>query len=200
MTWLVTLDLVVLAVLVFGLASVGPLLRWRIGAFERKLAYDGSYLRAILDASTAAMLRLSAFQLFSGQRKGLPREAFYAARITATMAEDCGPCTQLVVTMAEREGMAPATLRAVVARDAVAAGPEASLAMRFVEAVMARDLPGADALRSEVLSRWGDEALVSLAYSIATSRVYPTLKYSLGFGRACSRVKVAGVEQAVVRA
>ena len=200
MTWLVTLDLAALVVMVLAIATVAPLLRWRIGAFERDFAYDGSYLRMVLDASTKAMLRLGAFQVFAAQRASLPRDAFYAARIAATMAEDCGPCTQLVVTMAERERVDPGTLRAILTGDLASTSPDAALAVRFVEAVMARDLTRADALRSEVVSKWGEEALVSLAFSIATSRVYPTLKYSLGFGRACSRVQVAGVEQAVVRA
>jgi hypothetical protein len=200
MTWLVTADFLALGVMVFLIAALPSLLRWRVAAFERTYGYDAGYIRSILDASTRAMLRLSAFQIFAAQRRGLPRDAFYAARIAGTMAEDCGPCTQLVVTMAEREHVAPATLRAIVARDLDAASPEAALAVRFVEAVIARDLLRADALRSEVVSKWGDEAVVSLAFAIATSRVYPTLKYSLGFGRACSRVQVAGVEQAVVRA
>jgi hypothetical protein len=199
MTWFVTLDFISLALMVFAIAGLGPLLRWRVGAFEREFAYDASYIRAILDASTKAMLRLSAFQIFAGQRKALPRDAFYAARIASTMAEDCGPCTQLVVTMAERERVDPATLRAIVARDLSSASPDASLAVRFVEAVLARDLLRADALRSEVVSKWGDEALVTLAFAMATSRVYPTLKYALGYGRACSKVQVAGVDQVVAR-
>jgi hypothetical protein len=33
------------------------------------------------------------------------------------MAEDCGPCTQLVIDMAQRKGVNPDILRAIVARD-----------------------------------------------------------------------------------
>ena len=32
--------------------------------------------------------------------------------------------------------------------------------------------------------------LISLGFTISASRVYPTLKYVLGFGRACSRVQI----------
>ena len=34
--------------------------------------------------------------------KDVSRDAYYAAKLVGTMTEDCGPCTQLVATMAER--------------------------------------------------------------------------------------------------
>jgi hypothetical protein len=39
------------------------------------------------------------------------------AKIVAAVTEDCGPCTQLAVTMAERDGLSAETLRAIVAED-----------------------------------------------------------------------------------
>jgi hypothetical protein len=199
MTWLILIDLAVIAALVLAVVLTSPLLRRQIRAFGRRFDYDTSYLLQIEEASTPAMLRMVAFQAFAAQRQDLPRDAFYAARIAATMAEDCGPCTQLVTTMAEREGVPPEVLRAILQRDLAHMGESASLAFRFVDAVVARDLVRADASRGEILAKWGPRALVSLAYSIATSRVYPTLKYALGHGRACSRVRVGGLESAVVR-
>ena len=34
--------------------------------------------------------------------KGIPAAPLYAAKLVGTLAEDCGPCTQLVVSLAER--------------------------------------------------------------------------------------------------
>jgi hypothetical protein len=34
--------------------------------------------------------------------------------------------------------------------------------------------------------------LISLAFALACSRVYPTVKYALGHGKACTRLTVAG--------
>jgi hypothetical protein len=34
--------------------------------------------------------------------------------------------------------------------------------------------------------------LVSLAFAITASRIYPTVKYALGHGKACMRVVVGG--------
>jgi hypothetical protein len=55
-----------------------------------------------------------------------------------------------------------------------------------------RGLVAADELRDEIVQRWGKRALVSLAFAITASRLYPTLKYALGHGRACQRIVVAG--------
>jgi hypothetical protein len=80
------------------------------------------------------------------------------------MAEDCGPCSQLAVTMAERQGVAPAVIKAIVAGDEHAMTPDAALAYRFAQAVLRHD-PGADALREQIVARWGRRALVSLAWA-----------------------------------
>jgi hypothetical protein len=50
----------------------------------------------------------------------------------------------------------------------------------------------ADPLRDEIVRRWGEKALVAVALTITTARMYPTLKYALGFGKTCSKVTVAG--------
>jgi hypothetical protein len=42
------------------------------------------------------------------------------------------------------------------------------------------------------VKRWGRRAVVSLAFAITAARVYPTVKYALGHGKACTRVVVGG--------
>lgn len=170
------------------------LVNLRLKAFEREFDYNMDYVRDILAATTRGFLAFSKALSLAKYREGVPRDAMYAASITATLAEDCGPCTQLVVTMAEREGVSPATLRAVLLGDAQGMSPDALLGSRFAQAVLARDLREADRLRAEVVRKWGRKALVSLALTIASSRIFPTVKYGLGYGRACSRVRVAGTD------
>ena len=34
--------------------------------------------------------------------------------------------------------------------------------------------------------------MVSLAFAIVASRIYPTVKYAMGHGRACTRIVVGG--------
>jgi len=170
---------------------LGWLMKRRLDAFERDTGYDVSYLREMLAADANAVMTLFKVQGMARYRKDVPAEAWYAAGLVGSLAEDCGPCTQLGVTMAEREGVAPDTLRAIVAGDLRAMPDDVVLAYRFAKASLAHDL-AADELRDEIVKRWGERGLISLAFALAASRVYPTMKYALGHGKACARLTVGG--------
>jgi alkylhydroperoxidase family enzyme len=124
-------------------------------------------------------------------RRDVPVEAWVAAAITAVRSEDCGPCTQLGTAMAERQGVRPEILRAILKDDIGAMPDDVALAWRFTKAVLAHD-PAADDYRAVILERWGPRAVVSLAFAITTARIYPTVKYAMGHGKACTRVVVGG--------
>lgn len=144
------------------------------------------------------MLTFGKVQGLSKYRKDVPLAAWCAAGLVAVMAEDCGPCTQLGIDMAEREGVDPAILRAVVARDYTAMPYEVALAVRFAEATL-RHAPQADDLREEVVRQFAKRGLISLAFAIVAARTYPTLKYALGHGRACMRLTIGGEARPVLR-
>jgi hypothetical protein len=167
------------------------ILRRVIGKFEREWDYDASYMRDIIDASPRAAWLLSRVTALGQFRRDLPDQAWYAAGVTAVRHEDCGPCTQLAVTMAERAGISPSVLRAVLADDPDAMPPDVALVWRFTRATLAHDT-AADEYREAILKRWGRRALISLAYAITAARIYPTIKYALGYGKACTRVVVGG--------
>jgi len=169
------------------------LIRGRLEAFEREHDYDMGYAREILDISPAALLKFNSVAAMARFRRDVPLEAWYAAKLVGTLAEDCGPCTQLVARLAEGEGVAPATIRAVLRGQQEAMPTDAALGYRFARAALRHELE-ADVLRAEVVRRWGRRALVSLAYALTTARMFPTLKYAMGHGHACVRVKVGGEE------
>jgi hypothetical protein len=109
------------------------LLRRRIAAFRRTWGYDTSYMEEILATSLLAATRFAAVQRLAHHREDLPAEAGFAAGLVTLMAEDCGPCVQLVVKIAEAAGTDPAVLHAILAR--VARLPaDARLSFRFAEA------------------------------------------------------------------
>ncbi len=92
--------------------------RNRINAFERKWGYDCGFLREILaKAGIGALLPFNALEKVSAYRRDVPAAVYYAAKVTAAVAADCGPCAQLAISMAEAAGVDGATLRAVVAGD-----------------------------------------------------------------------------------
>jgi hypothetical protein len=173
-------------------------LRRRIAAFECTWNYDARYIREMIDADARAVMVFGKVQGLSRYRKGLPLAAYCAAGLIAVMAEDCGPCTQLGIDMAQREGVDPAILRAIVARDYAAMPEDVVLAVRFTEATL-RHAREADELREEILRRWGKRGLISLAFSMLSARMYPTLKYALGHGRACTRLVIGGEARPVRR-
>jgi hypothetical protein len=100
--------------------------------------------------------------------------------------------------MAERQGVRPEILRAILKDDVAAMSDDAALAWRFTKAVLAHDV-AADDYRAVILERWGPRAVVSLAFAITTARIYPTVKYAMGHGKACTRVVVGGVPVAIDR-
>ena len=164
--------------------------RW-IDKFERTWSYDASYLRDVLDADPRALLAFSKVKGIGTYHKDIPLAVYCAAGIVGAMSADCGPCTQLGIDMALRAGVDPAILRAVVARDLQGMPEDVALAVRFAETSLCH-APEADELREEVVRRFGKRGLVSLAFALTASRLYPTLKYAMGHGRACVRVTIGG--------
>jgi hypothetical protein len=164
-------------------------LRRAIGKFEREWNYDATYVRDMIDASPRAAWLFARATAIGQFRRDVPIDAWCAAGITAVRHEDCGPCTQLGVQMAERAGVRPDVLRAVLADNLEAMPPDVALAWRFTRAMLAHDA-AADDYREVIVERWGRRALVSLAFAITAARIYPTVKYALGHGKACMRVVV----------
>ena len=167
-----------------------------IGRFERTWKYDASYMRDIIDASPRAAWMFSRAAALGQFRRNVPLEPWFAAGITAVRHEDCGPCTQLGVAMAERQGVHPEVIRAVLTDHPEAMPPDVALVWRFTRATLAHDA-AADEYRDEIVKRWGRLGLVSLAFAITAGRIYPTVKYALGHGKACTRIVVGGAPVAM---
>jgi len=176
------------------------MMRWAlhkaIGKFERDWNYDAGYIHEMIDASPRAAWLFSRVTALGRFRRDIPVEAWSAAGITAVRHEDCGPCTQLAVTMAERAGVSAAVLRALLSDNPEAMPADVALVWKFTRATLAHD-PAADEYREAIVKRWGRRALVSLAFAITTARMYPTVKYALGHGKACMRVVVNGTPVAL---
>ncbi|MCB9540107.1 MAG: hypothetical protein H6704_28175 [Myxococcales bacterium] len=171
------------------------LIRRKIDAFEDRYRYDASYLRTLLAADPRAVMAMGRVSALDDYRRDIPPAPWFAARVTASMVADCGPCTQLAVDMAREAGVDDGVLRAVVASDDDALPDDVALAARFARAVLARSAE-LDDLRTEVVGRWGDRGLASLAFGVAVAAVYPTVKAALGHAQACMRVRVGEVDVA----
>lgn len=174
------------------------LLRRVTESFERKWSYDASYLKEIVDISPRAAWLFSRAATIGSYRRDVPPAAWFAAGITAVRAEDCGPCTQLTVAMAEKQGVPSGVLRAVLTDDVASMPDDVALAWRFTRATLAHDA-AADRYRDEIVDRWGRRAVITLAFAITAARIYPTVKYATGHGHICSRIVVGGTPVVIDR-
>lgn len=174
------------------LASVYKSLARRFG---RRYQYDTGYLADVIDASPAAFIKLSLTRGMTRRPGWMPAEPYFAVMLRAVLFEDCGPCTQLVVNFGVEAGVAPERIRAIVARDLDVLPPDTAAAVRFADAVLARD-PHAGEARAAVRHRWGERGLIAFGLAMCGARVFPAFKYAIGHGEACQRVTVGDVSLA----
>jgi hypothetical protein len=171
------------------------MLKWfmkrKLKTFGEAFDYDTGYAQELVDVDTGAGFAMARLSAVSAYRADAPAAAWAAAKLVATMSEDCGPCVQLGVRMSEQAGVSRSDLRAIIAGDVARMSPEASLGYRFAKAVIARSAD-LDQLREEVVRRWGRRALAAIAIGIVTTRTFPALKYALGHGQSCQSVEIGG--------
>ena len=168
----------------------------QIAQFERRFGYDGEYLHDMADTSLDAIARFSMLDVIGTYREDLPLDAWYAAKLIGTISEDCGPCTQLLIRMAERDGVGSATLRAIVTNKVTALDPGTALIVRSARATLARE-DKAREYQEEIAQRWGRRGLLSFALALSSSRLFPQLKYALGHGQACTKIQLSDREMVV---
>jgi hypothetical protein len=166
-------------------------IRRKLTAFERDCGYDAAYMHHVLDTDLDAFMRFGKVSSISRYRKHVPADLYTAVGLTGSLHADCGPCTQLGVTMALRAGVPGATIARIVRGNEDEMTEPTRLGVRFARAVLAHD-PAADEYRAEIRRRHGERAVITLGLALVASQMYPTFKYALGYGHACSRVDVEG--------
>lgn len=167
------------------------LIGFLLGRAEREFRVDGSmdYMRMIARHSTPGFAKFSLFLPLSAHRSAVPVEVWFAARLAATRAQDCGTCVQMVVNDALNRRVSPALARELAAGRLDAVPAEVADAYAFGRAVAEQDA-GADELRERIRARHGERGLVDLSIAIASAQVFPITKRALGMAQSCSLVPV----------
>lgn len=163
----------------------------QIAGFEKAWSYDASYMRDLLRAGPAVLEKFQGMMSIVDMTAA-PAEVLFVAQTLGVLDGDCEPCVQLGVDIGIAHGLEPAFVRAVLTGDQAALNDDARLAYRFALASLARDAAGLEPHRREIVARWGEKGLTAVALSIMVGRMYPTLKYPLGYGHPCVSVTVAG--------
>jgi alkylhydroperoxidase family enzyme len=168
---------------------IRKLIARRLEAEERRAGVPLDYIRFILRTSFASFIKYALFIPMSRHRRKLPADAFHVARLVATRSEDCGTCVQIVVNLARQDGLPPALIQAVLAGGTEAMPDDLADVYRFTLAVLQASYDEGE-LRERLRTRYGEEALIELAFAIATVRVFPITKRALGYAVSCSKVEL----------
>lgn len=163
----------------------------QIGGFEKAWNYNAAYMRDLLAAGPEVLRKFQGMMSIVDVHAA-PKEAIFVAQTMGVLDGDCEPCVQLGIDMALAGGLDPTLVRAVLTGNEASMSEDARLAFRFARASLARDVAGLEPHRREILTRWGQKGLTAVALSITVGRMYPTLKYPLGYGHPCVSVTVAG--------
>ncbi len=172
--------------------------RRALRTMSKRYAYDTSYLEMMLSQSPSAFFKFAPVMMAARHREVVPLEASFAAKLVGALAEDCGPCTQLVVDMALEAGMARELIEAVLRRDPRAMNSDTVLGFRFSDA-LARRSGDEDENRDAVRARWGEKGVIDLTLALQMGRMFPMVKAGLGYARECRRVSVGGHEVDVIK-
>ena len=167
-------------------------------ATSNRYGYDTSYLEMMLNASPSAFFKFARLAKAARHREAVPVDASFAAKIVGALAEDCGPCTQLVVDMALEAGMPRDQIEAVLRHDPRAMNDATVLAFRFANAVV-RHSADDDAHRDAVRVQWGQKGVIDLTLALQMGRMFPMVKAGLGYAKECRRVIVDGHNVDVVK-
>lgn len=165
------------------------LIRRKLSGEEKRLGESMDYLRHIVNVSPMVFLRFASILPFANSRRTLPKEVWYVAQIVSLKREDCGPCLQITVNLAQRDRVDSDLIRAVLDGDVGRLAGELVDVYRFAQTIVNSDVDPND-LREKIRDRYGERGLIELAYAIAGSRIPPTVKRALGFAKTCKEVDV----------
>jgi hypothetical protein len=155
---------------------------------ERQLGESLDYVRYILRTSRRLFFKFAKVFSMVNCRRSLPLEAGHVAGLVAARDEDCGTCVQIGLNIAHHEGVPDEIMQAALDGCPDRLSRELADVYHFVEAVVSAS--GAEApFRERIVKRWGDEALVEMSLVIASSRVFPIVKRTLGYAKSCSVVR-----------
>ncbi len=169
--------------------AIKRLLHRVIRKFEAAMGVGAEHMHFIVDTSVRAFLGVMLFRKMSTHREALGSDATHLARIVAVQHSDCGSCVQGNVNMALQAGMRPAWITAALERTPERLPPELREIYEFTNHILDKTY-GEDELRASIRRRYGDRALIDLAYAIASAQVFPVIKQALGYAKSCSKVHV----------
>lgn len=171
------------------IAPAGLPKRMFLSIVDRLTPDESQYVHEIAAAPGRPLEKFMHFMPASNHRYIASEELVAAARIGASLVEDCGPCAMTSAQISLREGVSKAIVNAALAGGSDLPEDE-KLAFDFGEAIASQSIE-ADQYGDAIEQRYDRTVRLELAMVAATSRVYPAMKRGLGLTTACSAMKLA---------
>jgi alkylhydroperoxidase family enzyme len=162
--------------------------RKEIDEFEARYRYDSTYLRELLEHSPEGYAKFDNFMPLAGHREKLDPTAYWVAKLAAMQVEDCGDCLQLNVRMALENKVSKQVIESVL-KGGKGLPEDLHDLYQFAVNVAAHNSTEIG-LAERIETRFDKGALLELALCIATAKVFPTIKRTLGYTRSCSLVEI----------
>jgi hypothetical protein len=131
-----------------------------------------------------AFEKFTHFMPASMHRHEAPAMLFHAARMGATMAEDCGPCAMTCAEWAVVDKVPKASINAWL-KGGIDLPADEGLAYQFGAAIATQSVEAFD-LGDRIETQFGRAVRFELAMSSAIVRSYPAMKRGLGLTKSCS--------------
>ncbi len=155
-----------------------------MNAIDKLNPGESEYMRDVASAPGHAFEKMMHFSPAANHRHAAPAALFHAARIGATLVEDCGPCAITAANGALTDDVPREQINQMLAGgDALQA--DEKLAFDFGQAI-ANGAPEAFALGDKIESQYSRDVRFELAMGAAIVRSYPAMKRGLGLTKACS--------------
>lgn len=158
-----------------------------IDEFDRHYKYDSEYVRYLLNNSPEGLERYNGFLPMAGYIKKAAPEVYFVAKLAAMQVEDCGDCLQLNIRMALENHVAKEVVKAVI-QGGKELPPNLKEIYEFAKKVANHEDFSRDVV-ANIENKYGKEVLAELALCIASAKVFPALRRTLGYATSCRLIE-----------
>lgn len=159
-----------------------------IDQFESHYQYDGTYMRELLEFTPEGFIKFDHFMPLASHQGTLDPETYWIAKLAAMQVEDCGDCLQLNIRMALENNVSKQVIESVLNGGN---GLASDLRDLYDFATHVADHA---VIENELMERinasFNKTARLEIALCIATAKVFPTIKRTLGYTKNCRLVEI----------
>lgn len=157
-----------------------------LNTFAKKYDCDMDYMIELAEIYPAKFLRFGLANAFIQHFSVVPKELYFAVRVTASHIADCGTCTQMAINIAIEAGVERQQLANLILGDVENMNKDTLLGYEYAHAIARNDLDLMDII-DHIKIEYGKKGLWDVANAYNFGEFYPKLKRGLGEAVSCRR-------------